>query len=241
MGPAGPVQVGNAQPGHVRSGHVQAGVGERTGGGVGGSPGAESGAPGRTLGRVTVPGSGEQPSAGVPGNKPYTPLSPVDSGNTPQQPLLAKGSMSGSGPQTSAGSGQVGGGYAPGGKPGVRSTDVGAGVAALGAGGTAGAMSSGERQGRGVGRSAPNAGNAGRAVAFGAVPDEDTADAVRRVDGDATRYREPGVLQRATGDDDAGEHTRSFGVDHTDLFSDDRLVAPERIETGEVDELDGGH
>ena len=102
-------------------------------------------------------------------------------------------------------------------------------------------MSNAEPQGRGVGRSAPNAGSPGRAMPFDTAPGESTADAVRRVDGDSLRQREPGVLQRATAEDDDAEHVRSFAVDHADLFSDDRLVSPERIATGEVDEFDSGN
>lgn len=221
---------GGPQYGHVPSGHTHSGAGGQLRGAAGDV--SESGTSGRGLGRV-VSGAGEQASASAPGNKPYAPMSPVDSGNTTQQTPLAKGNMSGVGPQSSAGPGATDGGPAPGAKPGVRSADVGAGAAALGAGGAAGAMSTGEQHGRGVGRSAPNAGDVERAVPFGAAPDEQPTE--------AARYRDGGLLQRATGGDDVDEHTRSFGVDHTDLFSDDRLVSPERIDVGEADYSDGGH
>src|SRR5699024_10429712 len=241
------VSNGPAQPDQARSGYAPSGAGERAPGRVGASSGSAA-MPARTVGRVTVPAPGGQAPTSALDGRSYTPLSPVGgtsggasggTGGSPSAPL-AKGSMSGVGPQASSTTNPVGTGAVPPTRSGMRATDVGAGMAALGAGGAAGGMSSGEPQGRGVGRSAPNAGSAGRSIQFGAAPDEEIADAVRRVDGDSSRSREPSVLQRATDDDDGAEHPRSFGVDHADLFADDRLVAPERIETGEMDGLDDG-
>lgn len=111
---------------------------------------------------------------------------------------------------------------------GLSVNDLGGGIAALGAGGVAGALSSTERTGRGVGRSAPGAKISPRPLAIGDLPEEEAKvqrSSERLNPGGATR-RETFLEKAVPGADEEGEHVRRFGVEDDDLFTDERMVSP---------------
>ncbi len=105
-------------------------------------------------------------------------------------------------------------------------------AAMMGAGGAGGAGAGAERDRVGRGVRPPGALKNG--VPLGSAPD-DEARAARN----AERYgaktgrgagsiMQPAAGRRAEGEEDQ-EHVRRYGVDSTDVFDDDRVVAPESI------------
>lgn len=100
----------------------------------------------------------------------------------------------------------------------------------MGAGGVAGALSgSGERQGRGVGRSAPGAARSPRPLAVGDLAEEED-----RVVRNSERLAQPSpphddLLTPAATREEDDDAVRRFGVDDSDLFADQRRVAPDVI------------
>lgn len=234
---AGGYDVGTVR---VAGGSVPTTGGQSTHGGLasGGSTGRTTG---RLLGRMQVaaPGTsaptGQVPSGGS-GRPVGRPLMMLRPGGAPDSSSsLAPGRSSGLTKQDSPSRTYDPAGYSARPRGGASVADVGAGAAAIGAGGAAG-MTSGdsERQGRGVGRSAPSAGSTTRQVAFGSGPDADEADAAERTERGTSRgsRQAGGLMQRAAPQDgeEDGEHVRSWGVDDADLFADQRMVAPESID-----------
>ncbi|MFF5985614.1 PPE domain-containing protein [Prauserella flavalba] len=205
---------------------------------VGGAPGVP-GAP--------VPGgspvSGGTPATGGPGanvpppaaaaggvvGKPATP----GAGGSDDQPL-AKGKSFGAAPQPGTPAGTVSsGGFTGTPRGGASLNDLGAGAAALGAGGVAGALSGdNDRKGRGVGRSAPGATRSPHQLAIGDLPEEEER-AQRNSERLSPRSEKQrgGYLEKAApqdGEEDAS-HVRRYGVDDQDLFTDQRMVSPDVI------------
>ncbi|PRX47482.1 PPE family protein [Prauserella shujinwangii] len=216
--------------------------GSPTGPGPGSGSGAGSGTGGPRLGGVPgkvappgAPGSGAPggtavpPAAGMVG-KVGVPGAGAPGDNSPEQ-HLAKGRSSGAAPQpVPPGTGTGGGSFATSPRGGLTANDIGAGAAALGAGGVAGALSGdGERRGRGVGRSAPGAARSPHQLPMGELPEEE-ARAQRNSERLSPRRgpQQGGLLEKAAGQGD-GDHVRRFGVDDNDLFTDERLVSPDVI------------
>jgi hypothetical protein len=179
--------------------------------GAGTGPGG-SGGPNSFGGGGLPPGSSPAPTTGPPpGTPPIT-----GPGPTPGLP-------SGTPPPTP-------GGLPPGLRPGpLLMADAAAMMGASSAGG-AGAGAEKDRVGRGV--RPPGALKNG--VPIGSVPD-DEARAARNAERYGAKTGRPGgsILQpaagrRAEGEEDQ-EHVRRYGVDSTDVFDDDRVVAPESI------------
>ncbi|WP_197319684.1 PPE domain-containing protein [Saccharomonospora sp. NB11] len=108
---------------------------------------------------------------------------------------------------------------------------VGGGIAALGAGGVAGALAGQERSGRGVGRSAPGAQLSPRPLAVGDLPEEEAKVQRRseRLNPGASPRKEEFLEKAVPGEDEDGEHVRRFAVEDDDLFTDQRMVAPDVI------------
>lgn len=108
--------------------------------------------------------------------------------------------------------------------------DIGGGIAALGAGGIAGALSGGDRSGRGVGRSAPGAARSPHPLSVGDLPEEEARvqRSSERLNPDGTGRRNA-FLEKAVPGEEDDEHVRRFGVDDNDLFTDQRMVAPDVI------------
>jgi hypothetical protein len=176
---------------------------------------------GGVVGKVGLPGGAEGGMAGRVG--------PPTAGEA----ALGKGTMVGSGPQPSMPAAETTRGFAATPRPGTGVGDLGAGATALGAGGVAGALSGeDERRGRGVGRGRSASPQPGHQLPMGDLPEEE-ARTVRN----SARLNPPagtqqdGFLERAAarqtpGEGDAG-HVRRFGVDDTDLFTDQRMVPPD--------------
>ncbi|NIJ14930.1 hypothetical protein FHU38_005338 [Saccharomonospora amisosensis] len=220
--PIGPGS-GASVPVERADGQLSAGIS-----GAGQQPGRVGAAQGAVPPAAGIVGKPGAPGAGSPGDQQPEPLPKGKSfGAAPQPPGLQQGGLSGA---TTAGS-------VP--RPGVSANDIGAGAAAIGAGGVAGALSGdGERRGRGVGRSAPGAARSPHQLAIGDLPEEESR---------AQRHSErlnPGHGERTTGfleragaaqgeADDA--HVRRYGVDDSDLFGDDRMVAPDLIGDDDAD------
>ncbi|WP_216211499.1 PPE domain-containing protein [Amycolatopsis aidingensis] len=186
----------------------------RAGGGVPGAPGAGSAPGGGGVGKVAMPGG---------------------QAATSQEAPLAKGKMSSAVPDAPAAgaTGGTGTGYGAAPKPSNTGTNLAMGATALGAGGVAGAMSGEqERRGRGVGRSAPGAGQSPRALSIGDLPEEEDR-AKRNADrlNPKGRGDRDGLLERAAPADGEADsdHVRKFGVDDHDLFTDQRMVTPDVI------------
>ncbi|MEU6645941.1 magnesium chelatase [Saccharomonospora sp. NPDC046836] len=199
---------------------------------IGGTPGAPGGAavPGSSGGAGGA--SGAPPAAGAVVGKSATPGAGGGVGGAAEQQPLAKGKSFGAVPQPSVPGGTVSSGGFTAVPRGASVNDLGAGAAALAAGGVAGALSGDDaRRGRGVGRSAPGAARSPHQLAIGDLPEEE-AKAQRnseRLSPRAERQR-GGFLEKAApqqgGEDDA-THVRRYGVDDTDLFTDQRMVAPD--------------
>ncbi|WP_199429323.1 magnesium chelatase [Qaidamihabitans albus] len=236
---------GGQQPGTTPPGSPAQG----SGGATGAAPGATArpgpgGTPGAGLpGKVAGPGSTGAPVPGTPGGTAVPPASglvgkvgtpsPGTPGGNANEPPLGKGKSFGSAPQPQTpGSGTGSGGYPAAPRTGMSANDFGAGAAALGAGGVAGALSGeGERRGRGVGRSAPGAARSPHQLPIGDLPEEE-ARAQRNSDRLAPREnsRQNGLLERAADrDEQDGDHVRRYGVDDSDLFTDQRMVSPDVI------------
>ncbi|MER7114703.1 PPE domain-containing protein [Saccharomonospora azurea] len=108
---------------------------------------------------------------------------------------------------------------------------VGGGIAALGAGGVAGALAGQERSGRGVGRSAPGAQISPRPLAVGDLPEEEAKvqRSSERLNPGATPRKEAFLEKAVPGEEEDGEQVRRFAVEDEDLFTDQRMVAPDVI------------
>ncbi len=114
-------------------------------------------------------------------------------------------------------------------RSGLSVNDLGGGIAALGAGGVAGALSSTERSGRGVGRSAPGAQVSPRPLSVGDLPEEEARvqRSSERLNPGASTRRDTFLEKAVPGEEAEGEHVRRFGVEDADLFTDQRMVAPD--------------
>ncbi|WP_236808409.1 hypothetical protein [Amycolatopsis albispora] len=248
-GQPGPGQPGPGQPGHPGVPNSPGVIGQNPPGGQGtgrpfpnnigtpvspgtpgtpgtpGSPGSPGGIAGKLSGGLPgggggadnlVGGKGGAPGGGVPGG-----------GDGP----LGKGKIFGSGPQA-PGAMPPGGGFTAVPKPGGVG-DFASGAAAIGAGAVGGAMAGGEgdRRGRGVGKSG-SPGNFPRSgqVPMGDLPEEEQR-ALRRSGQGAETEKRRGFLEQAATQDGEGdaEHVRKFGIDDKDLFTDQRMVAPDVI------------
>ncbi|SFA76136.1 hypothetical protein SAMN05216266_101274 [Amycolatopsis marina] len=215
-----------------------AGAGSSSGSTQGGAA-AKQGQP-NVAGKPAVPGgSAVAPVGGVAGK--FVPQSGAGTpggqaaGDTP----LAKGKSFGSLPQPTQHPGSFSGSVTPAsGVPG-RAGDLSGGIAALGAGGVAGALSGqDERKGRGVGRSAPGAARSPHQLPVGDLPEEEA-----RVSRNSEKLNPQSgkgrgsFMERAApqdGESDAG-HVRKFGIDDSDLFADERMVAPDVISGSDSD------
>ncbi|EHR63815.1 PPE domain-containing protein [Saccharomonospora cyanea] len=116
-------------------------------------------------------------------------------------------------------------------RDGLSVNDIGGGIAALGAGGVAGALSSAERSGRGVGRSAPGAQVSPRPLSVGDLPEEEARvqRSSERLNPGASTRRDTFLEKAVPGEGEEGEHVRRFAVEDDDLFTDQRMVAPDVI------------
>ncbi|OQO90556.1 magnesium chelatase [Saccharomonospora piscinae] len=210
-----------------------------TGAGVPGSPGAPgtSAGPGGADAASDPANRSVRPGVGAVGGSP-SPVVPVPPGgggartpDTPDAAPLGRGTTTGAVTPGPAAPGASSGSGTPGVRGGLSANDLGGGIAALGAGGVAGALSGGERGGRGVGRSAPQAARSPHPLAVGDLPEEEAR--VQRSSerlGQSGSSRRDAYLERAApGEEDDGEHVRRFGVDDSDLFTDQRMVAPDVI------------
>ncbi|WP_298182426.1 PPE domain-containing protein [Saccharomonospora sp.] len=194
-----------------------AGVGGGSAGPVGSTPNT-GGVPGKP-----APGGPE----GTPPGKP-APGEPGEAGEA----LLGEGMSTGAvQPQSgSAPDGDIGAASGSEARGGPSLNDIGGGIAALGAGGIAGALSGGERSGRGVGRSAPGAARSPHPLSVGDLPEEEA-----RVQRSSERLNPGGAgrrdafLEKAMPGEEDDEHVRRFGVDDNDLFTDQRMVTPDVI------------
>lgn len=224
---AGTPAAGGAVPGSVPAapGSAERPAGGSLGAAPGGSAAHGSGA-GGSGGKVAGASGASAPHAG----KPATLAVP---GEIQQQPL-PKGKSTGAGPVPSGiPAGGSSGAKQIAGSDGWSENAIGAGAAALGAGGIAGALSGdGERKGRGIGRSAPRAADSPRPLPVGDLPEEEerVQRTTSRLGEGSARTRDAFLREAAprTDDEDA-EHVRRFGVDDTDLFADERRVAPDVI------------
>ncbi len=185
------------------------GVGGPGGGGGGGNtfvPGP--GGPGGPGGPLPTPG----PTPPVPGPAPITGGGPLPGGG-PIPP--------------------VAGGPLPPGLRGVNPLLMAEGATAMGAGGAGGAGVGAERDR--LARNNTAKGPLKNGVPLGAAPDED-ARAARNAERFGARTGRPGssIMQPAVagrtaeGEEDQ-EHVRRYGVESSDVFDDDRVVAPESI------------
>lgn len=202
----------------------------------GGVPGAVQGATPGTPGTPGVPGATPPPAAGLVGGKPAAP----GGGAASDDQQLARGKSVGAGPQpASPVTGSAGGGgFGAPPRAGASFNDLGAGAAAIGAGGVAGALSGdGERRGRGVGRSAPGAARSPHQLAMGDLPEEEARaqrNSQRLAPG--SEPRRGGYLEKASGpEEDELGHVRRFGVEDSDLFTDQRMVSPDVIGDDDTD------
>lgn len=114
----------------------------------------------------------------------------------------------------------------------------GAGAAALGAAGAAGALS-GERdrehKGQNYGKDADVDGTPLHDLDVGEIPDADRAHNAERIEPDERPDR-PHFLHEAAPRSGEEQRVRTHGIDDVDLFADDRLVAPEVIDSAPQDE-----
>ncbi|MBN6035852.1 hypothetical protein [Amycolatopsis sp. 195334CR] len=190
--------------------------------GTTGVPGQSGGIAGKLSGLTGGGGPGADNLVGGKGGPP--------GGGGGADGPLGKGKIFGSGPQ---GPGPVpaAGGFTAVPKPGGVG-DFASGAAALGAGAVGGAMAGeGDRRGRGVGRSgSPGSFPRTGQVPMGDLPEEEQRALRRSGQGPETEKRRGFLEQAATqdGENDA-EHVRKFGIDDKDLFTDQRMVAPDVI------------
>ena len=187
-------------------------------------------------------GSGYSPSGAGPGGGPSTTFNP---GGGPVGPVPTTGT-----PPVTGGPPITGGGPLPGGPPlpnpninplapALRMNPLLMAEAAtmMGSGAASGAGAGAERDrlaGKTPGRSA---GSLKSGVPLGAAPDED-ARAARNAEkfgartgrggGSIMQPAAAGAGRNADGEDDQ-EHVRRYGVESSDVFEDDRVVAPESI------------
>jgi hypothetical protein len=222
-GPAGGGQAGGAV------------VAPNTGSGnnIGSTPGTRGGAP---AGRFAAPLSGSAtPVTPGYGSGEVAAGRPPAAGNPAGGDALGRGRLVGSAAPPPVHGTPAGGAFTTVPRPPAGGADLAAGAAAFGAGGAAGATGGEqERRGRGVGRSAPLAGKTGRGLPIGDLPEEE-ATALRNSEKVDARQQRPrdAFLERAGGQDSEGdpdgEHVRRYGVDDKDLFTDQRMVAPELL------------
>ncbi|MFD9896223.1 hypothetical protein ACFWY9_43325 [Amycolatopsis sp. NPDC059027] len=217
-------------------------VGGTTGvGGSGGTGGGPGGGPGPTgsqqPGRPVVPGGGAALPGGTTGADGSLGRGVPGSSDTRGDQALGKGRTVGAAPQFPGQAPQPGlvsgsGVVAP--KPVGSAGELGAGAAAIGAGGIGGALSGErDRQGRGFGSGGSGRGKVGP-LPVGELPEEE-AVALRKSEqispkqprGDAK------LLSKAAPQDgqepEDAEHVRRYGVDDKDLFEDQRMVSPDVI------------
>jgi hypothetical protein len=112
---------------------------------------------------------------------------------------------------------------------------------AMGAGGASGAGAGAERD-RLARTGKPGAGSLKSGVPLGAAPEED-ARAARNAERFGAKTGRPGasIMQpaaagRSAEDEEDKEHVRRYGVESSDVFDDDRVVAPESIGDDDDDE-----
>jgi hypothetical protein len=223
-------------------GGVAPGSGSASGSGSGSSSGAAQGSAAAAragqadvIGKTGVPGgSTAAPVGGVAGKFVPQMGSGVPGGQASEDTPLTKGKSFGSVPQPAQQPGSSSGSVSPVTGGAGRTGDLSGGIAALGAGGVAGVLGGqDERKGRGVGRSAPGAARSPHQLPIGDLPEEEEA----RVSRNSEKLNPRGgkgqgtFLERAAprdGESDEG-HVRKFGIDDADLFSDQRMVAPDVI------------
>ncbi len=195
----------------------------------GASGGQDTGGVGRSA-RPTPVGGG---SPGAVGAAPHSGGGAVGKpAPTPLDAQLARGLTSGAvAPAPSPASGGSADDTPRSTRDGLSVNDVGGGIAALGAGGVAGALSSAERSGRGVGRSAPGAQVSPRPLSVGDLPEEEARvqRSSERLNPGASTRRDTFLEKAVPGEDAEGEHVRRFAVEDDDLFTDQRMVAPDVI------------
>ncbi|MEC3977080.1 hypothetical protein [Amycolatopsis sp. H20-H5] len=211
------------------------------GGSVGGRP-IGTPIPGNATGVDGSPGRGSGSSSSFEGGSASGSRGGTGGGVAAvggEQPL-AKGRLTGAGPQAPVTPGEVGRSFPAVPKAGVGPGDIGAGAAAVGAGGIGGALSGDtERQKRG-----PSAGKGPvRPLPVGELPEEE-AIALRKSEQispkqpkNDPKFMEHAAPQDASETDEDAEHIRRFGVDDQDLFADQRMVSPDLIgdeDAGEV-------
>jgi hypothetical protein len=189
-------------------------------------------------------GSGFTPGASGTGGGAGTSFNPGSGGGGGNPPLLTGGNPPvGSPPVT-------GGGPLPGGNPvlpnanplgpaALRATPLLMAEAAtmMGTGGASGAGAGAERERLARGGAKGPAGSVKNGVPLGAAPDEE-ARAARNAERFGARAGRPGssIMQPAAagagrsadGEEDQ-EHVRRYGVESSDVFDDERVVAPESI------------
>ncbi|GAB2765246.1 hypothetical protein [Amycolatopsis magusensis] len=220
--PHAPGGIGQTPPGGQSGGKpFPGGIGTPVSPGTPGAPGSTGGYAGK-LGGLAGGGAGADNLVGGKGGAP--------GGGAADGPL-GKGKVFGSGPQAPTPQ-SVGGGFTAVPKPGGVG-DFASGAAALGAGAVGGAMAGGDgdRRGRGVGRGgSPGAFPRVNQVPMGDLPEEEARALRRSGQGGETDKRRGFLEQAATqdGEHDA-EHVRKFGIDDKDLFTDQRMVAPDVI------------
>ncbi len=184
-----------------------------TGAGPGGGPGSSfsPGTGGGPIPSVPAPGSGPNPPLGGP---PIT-----GGGPTPNNPFLPSNANP----------------LGPAALRGVNPMLMAEAATLMGAGGAGGAGAGAE--GDRLSRNAANRGPIKNGVPIGSVPDEE-ARAARNAEKFGARPGRPGgsIMQpaaagagrNAEGEEDQ-EHVRRYGVESSDVFDDDRVVAPESI------------
>lgn len=209
--------------------------GARPAGAAGEKPGVpgqgSAGAPSGHAGKVAGPGGlggGAVPPGALPGGHGGV------AGSSPRGEALAAGKLSGVTPPAPSPGAPVGPGAGPQATPGGASAGVAGGAAAAaGAAGVAGAMSGEqdrERRPRGYGQDTEVDGKPLHDFEVGEISGEQAARNVERIEPPAGEDR-PEYLEPAATQEGAREHSRvrSHGVDDVDLFSDQRMVAPEVI------------
>lgn len=240
-GAAAPLAPGAAVGGVAGTGSgAGAGAGSSSGSTQGGAAGAKQGQASPT-GRPAVPGGPTAtPMGGVAGKFVPQAGTGTPGGQAANETQLGKGKSFGSVPQPAQQPGPFSGSVTPAqsGGPG-RAGDLSGGIAALGAGGVAGALSGqDERKGRGVGRSAPGAARSPHQLPVGDLPEEEA-----RVSRNSEKLNPRGgkgqssFMERAApqdGESDEG-HVRKFGIDDSDLFADPRMVSPDVITGSDTD------
>ncbi|WP_326567105.1 hypothetical protein VSH64_35440 [Amycolatopsis rhabdoformis] len=141
-------------------------------------------------------------------------------------PALSRGRLVGSGPQQPVVPEESVGGPGPVARSGASPGEIGAGVAALGAGAAGSALAGDRERPRGFG--GPPSRGPVRPLPVGELPEEE-AIALRKTEQIApeTPAGDAKFLAPAATQDE--EHVRRFGVDDKDLFTDPRLVSDDVI------------